>query len=257
MNRNRLIFGLLALALSAGAVFAQTTPTDVKDLVGARAAGGETALTNRGYKFVKTTEGDDRKWSNWWHASKKVCLTVATVNGRYDSIVSGPSADCDQGMDESSGNTSLTPTDVADLVGARASSGETQLRNRGYRFVKSEKGEDRIWSNWWSRSKSVCLNVVTMNGRYNSIMSTPPSDCNQSGSNGGGSMPGLSKVDLSDLVGARAAGGETELQSRGFVLVRTMGLSALWQNRSTVQCVMVTTRNGRYSRIVNSNACPR
>lgn len=98
MNRNRLIFGLLALALSAGAVFAQTTPTDVKDLVGARAAGGETALTNRGYKFVKTTEGDDRKWSNWWHAARKVCLTVATVNGRYDSIVSGPSADCDQGM---------------------------------------------------------------------------------------------------------------------------------------------------------------
>jgi len=236
---------------------AQNTPSDVRDLVGARAAGGETQLQNRGYRFIKTTEGDDRKWSNWWHAGRKVCLTVATVNGRYDSIVSGPAFDCDQGSDNSSGNTSLTPTDVADLVGARAAGGEAQLKTRGYSFVKSEKGEDRIWSNWWSRSKSVCLNVVTINGRYDSIMSTPPSDCNQSGSNGGGSMPGLTKVDLSDLVGARAAGAETEMKSRGFVLVKSVRGANIWQNRDTVQCVAVTTRNGRYSRIVSSNACPR
>ena len=44
------------LALTFGAtVWAQDTPNDVRDLVGARAAGGETALKNRGYRFIKTS----------------------------------------------------------------------------------------------------------------------------------------------------------------------------------------------------------
>ena len=261
MNKVRVFMGSLLVLVSASAVLAQNTPSDVKDLVGARAAGGQTQLENRGYTFVKTTEGDDRKWSNWWHAGKKVCLTVATVDGRYNSITSGPAFDCNQGTDSSSGNTK-TPADVADLVGARAAGGETQLENRGYSFVKTTEGGDRKWSNWWHAAKKVCLTVAIVNGKYDSIISGPAFDCNQSGETGGGSTPGLTKVDLSDLVGARAAGGETELKNRGFAFVKNVrgsrGTSnAVWQNRSTVQCVLVTTSNGRYSKIASSNACPK
>jgi len=72
------------------------TPSDVADLVGARAAGGENELKSRGYRFVKVEKGDDRTWSNWWNARKKVCLTVVTLEGRYDSIVSSPAFDCNQ-----------------------------------------------------------------------------------------------------------------------------------------------------------------
>lgn len=98
------------LALTFGAtVWAQDTPNDVRDLVGARAAGGETALKSRGYRFIKTSKSDDRAYSNWWKASNRTCLTVVTFDGRYDSIVSGPAFDCNQGSN-SGGNTSRPPS---------------------------------------------------------------------------------------------------------------------------------------------------
>lgn len=84
---------LLALAPLASAT-AQSTPSDVRDLVGARAAGGEAQLQARGYVSAGGQTGDDRKWTYWWNERRGVCLSVATMNGRYDSIVSTPAPDC-------------------------------------------------------------------------------------------------------------------------------------------------------------------
>jgi len=84
---------LLAFTPLASAM-AQDTPADLRDLVGARAAGGETQLQARGYVNVGVQTGDDRKWTYWWNERRGVCLSVATVNGRYDSIVSTPAPDC-------------------------------------------------------------------------------------------------------------------------------------------------------------------
>lgn len=84
---------LLAFAPLASAM-AQDTPSDVRDLVGARAAGGETQLQARGYVNVGGQTGDDRKWTYWWNERRGTCLSVATMNGRYDSIVSTPAPDC-------------------------------------------------------------------------------------------------------------------------------------------------------------------
>ena len=94
---------VLALATLAGATLcalpaaAQVTPSDVRDLVGARAAGGESELASRGYVNVGVQTGDDRKWTYWWNGSRGVCLSVSTVNGRYDSILTTPAPDCRQG----------------------------------------------------------------------------------------------------------------------------------------------------------------
>ena len=95
----RLLFvaALIGGAVASGAAAAQTTPSDVGDLVGARAAGGETALISRGYVNTGGQAGDDRKWTYWWNARRGACLSVATMNGRYDSIVSTPAPDCGQG----------------------------------------------------------------------------------------------------------------------------------------------------------------
>ena len=56
--------GLTTVVMVSNAAHAQT-PSDVADLVGARAAGAETAIQSRGYVFVKTETGDDRKYSYW------------------------------------------------------------------------------------------------------------------------------------------------------------------------------------------------
>lgn len=244
MLRRNTISVFFIILMTVFSADAQTTPSDVSDLVGARASSGETELTNRGYKFVKTQKGDDRNWSNWWNSKSKTCLTIVTLNGRYDSIISGPKEDCsetDSGENNQT-NYGQTPSDVSDLVGARAAGGETELQKRGYSFVKTQKGDDRSWSNWWNSKSKVCLSVVTFDGRYDSIVSSPPPDCNQSG-----------EIDVSDLVDARAAGGETELQKRGFRLVDSSkgktSSNTYWFNDETRQCILVTTSTGRYSKI--------
>jgi hypothetical protein len=83
----------LFLVLAAAPALAQT-PRDLSGLVGARAAGAESELQRRGYVFIRTQTGDDRKWGSWWHPGRRVCLSVVTRDGRYDSIVTAPAADC-------------------------------------------------------------------------------------------------------------------------------------------------------------------
>ncbi|MDG2528210.1 hypothetical protein [Caulobacter endophyticus] len=95
----RACFALLSLgsAMLATSALAQVTPSDVRDLIGARGSSGEAELASRGYVNTGVQSGDDRKWTYWWNARRGVCLSVSTVNGRYDSIVSTPAPDCRQG----------------------------------------------------------------------------------------------------------------------------------------------------------------
>lgn len=93
MSRVRLL-ALISCLLAPPAL--AETPTDVRDLVGAKGAGGQTQLQARGYRFVRVQSGDDRKWSYWWHAERHQCLSVVTFDGRYQSIVATPAPDCGQ-----------------------------------------------------------------------------------------------------------------------------------------------------------------
>lgn len=79
-----------------GAVHAQNTPYDLRDMVGARAGQAEGELQRRGYSYVRGQTGDDRKWAYWWNADRRLCVSIATINGRYDSIVTAPASDCRQ-----------------------------------------------------------------------------------------------------------------------------------------------------------------
>ena len=96
-KRTLFCLAFVGALLFSGAAAAQVTPSDVRDLIGARAAGAESELASRGYVGAGGRTGDDRKWTYWWNERRGVCLSVATVNGRYDSIVSTSAADCRQG----------------------------------------------------------------------------------------------------------------------------------------------------------------
>lgn len=95
----------LALVSAGGAALlggsmtalAQSTPDGLRDLVGARGAGGERQLEARGYAHVRTETGSDRKWSYWWNARLRQCISVSTYDGRYAAIVDTLPADCGKG----------------------------------------------------------------------------------------------------------------------------------------------------------------
>lgn len=70
------------------------TPADLRDLIDARGSSGETELESRGYVNTGGSQGDDRVWTQWWHAGKQRCVTVVTAEGRYKSLVFAPRLDC-------------------------------------------------------------------------------------------------------------------------------------------------------------------
>ena len=56
-----------------------------------------------------------------------------------------------------------------------------------------------------------------------------------------------SSTDLTAFEGAGAGQAEMGIQSLGFELIRSEGLTSFWFNRETGACARITTADGRYS----------
>lgn len=72
-----------------------------------------------------------------------------------------------------------TPADLTDLVGARGSSGETQMEARGYVWTRTTTVRDQKWSYWWNQRLGQCASIATMDGRYSAIMAVPALNCDK------------------------------------------------------------------------------
>lgn len=68
--------------------------------------------------------------------------------------------------------------------------------------------------------------------------------------------PALAKPpsDISDLVGARGAGGETQMQSRGYKMEKFKDGAQYWWNGGTKTCARVVVANGRYAVVEKADA---
>lgn len=73
---------------------------------------------------------------------------------------------------------------ISDLSGIRASSGESALNSRGFRNVDGFRSGNTRYTIWYNRRTRQCVQVATKNGRFDSIVSTRASDCNQNESSG-------------------------------------------------------------------------
>lgn len=72
--------------------------------------------------------------------------------------------------------------------------------------------------------------------------------CDESGGSVDASAPTVgSSSDLSSFEGARAGQTEMGIQSLGFELIRSEGLTSYWFNTDTGACARITTSEGRYS----------
>lgn len=94
--RHALIPAALAAAFASSSAVAQSAP-DVEDLVGARAAGGETQLLSRGYVSRQSNIVRDQRFTFWWNERTGRCISVSTVDGRYAAILGVPPANCSDG----------------------------------------------------------------------------------------------------------------------------------------------------------------
>jgi hypothetical protein len=74
---------------------------------------------------------------------------------------------------------------MTDLVGVKASSGESQMEARGFTFITSSQGDyNTVHSYWWNNSDKNCLHVESYDGRYTAILDGTNGDCHRSSGNG-------------------------------------------------------------------------
>lgn len=66
-----------------------------------------------------------------------------------------------------------TPSELSDLVGIRASSGESEMLSRGYKNIRTERSGDRIWHYWYNGNSNSCVTVAVYDGRYDAITDSP------------------------------------------------------------------------------------
>lgn len=351
-------FTLVLAAFSSAQVFGQDTPSDIRYLVGARASSAEDGLRRAGFEFVKTTEGGDRKWSNWWSNSRNVCITVTTYDGRYQSIITSPALDCNRSGGPTWGggnNQTSTPPSWAQGTFYSSSPSVTMTINRNGQVTSVINGQT-FYGRFYRGSIYAGNEVATVTrsgngirtynrttgqtiefgrnfnggGGGNSQTSTPPSwargtfyssnpnvtmtianngqvtsivegqsyygryyngtiysqdssatvsrtsngirtynttsgqtinfSRSAGGSTGGGNWGG-DKVNLSDLVGIRASSGESELRSRGFRNVdgfKTGSTSyTIWWRGQSRQCIQVATADGRYDSVTDIGTHPK
>lgn len=77
---------------------------------------------------------------------------------------------------------------MSDLVGSKASSGESQLEGRGFTFITGSSGYDSKTSYWWHSGDKNCLQVETRDGRFAHIRDGSKGDCNQKGGDNTGAV---------------------------------------------------------------------
>jgi hypothetical protein len=137
------------------------------------------------------------------------------------------------------------PGDVADLVGARGSSGEQEMQSRGYAYVTMTQGTQY----WWNAASRSCVGIRVANGRYRSVDAASASRCGQQAASAG------PRAEVRDLIGGDAIKAFDIMTSRGFTSVETYTTSddyivTWWYNASTGQCVNTQSRGGRVTSAV-------
>lgn len=93
------------------------------------------------------------------------------------------------------------PSDIADLVDARAAGGETQMQSRGYKMEKSRDGAQY----WWNSGSNTCARIVVANGRYASVSKADNSDCGHGGHDGNGAAAAVAGIAAVGLIAALAS----------------------------------------------------
>lgn len=110
-------------ALAAALLLTQTAQAQqpapgLQDLVGARGGSGESALAQRGYQFVKAEKSGHDSYTYWRQERGGQCVIVRTAQGRYQSLVNAPRADCKGGASAGTG-TDGVPAPGFDEHGSR------------------------------------------------------------------------------------------------------------------------------------------
>lgn len=257
-TKSKLLISTVISILLVGSALGQADA--LKDLIGGRASSGETEMENRGYVLNHTTKDDEGSWTYWWNGSKKKCVGVLTSEAMYTRIFDTEAPDCGQKTGMSNG------TKAAIAIGAAAAAiGVAAAVHRAH-----DHDDDKHWENSTYESD---YERGYRDGLYNNSYH----NWSNSGQYGSGYGAGVrarrhqtsyssgwggysQHVYVLDLIGSRASGGETQMQSRGFRNAITYKAGEYvyqtWYNGSSRQCVQVIVYDGKYWSVKDNENSP-
>lgn len=254
-------------AVASAALLAQSTmalaetPGSVRDLVGARAAGGESTLEQRGFSMHHGMTRDGGKLNFWWNPNTKECVKVDTFDGKFDSIVKVNASDCGHTSSSSGDKTAAAVLGAAAILGVAALASKSHQRGdrysdqqnttdyeRGYRDgLYNHSYQNYSRSNSYSDGYSAGVEQRGHETRY------------RANNHHFGGYAANSYVG--DLNGQSRDYATSQLMSRGFMMrddKRTDdGRYRTFWNSSTQQCLVMVSHNGYVSSLdhVSRNTC--
>lgn len=261
MNRFISICAMAAIVATPVAATAKSA-TNLRDLIGARAAGAERDMQRRGFYVADGHKGASSSYTYWWSPGRNDCVMVRTSDGRFSSIDDVSAADCNQQNHHgNAGTAAAAGVAVGALIGAAILAHKSGHHDDGRHYSDAEReaqyergyrdGLHGLSSREFAESyTSGYRNGVEQRNRETSYQPL------YQGNWGGSSL------NLASLVGARAAGVDNDLRSNGFRSVDGFasgnnGRGAIWWNGRTRQCVQVITVNGRADSVVDIGTHPR
>ena len=137
MHYRRILLAAAVALVFSTAAWAQAPVPELRDLMGVRAAGGETQLQQRGYTNVGGEKVGGSSMTYWRHDGDNSCIVVTTTDGRYAAINHAPATKC-SGDSGSSPEGSGDPNEFETVCGVIVD-GET-YRYLCYATVHTENG---------------------------------------------------------------------------------------------------------------------
>ena len=217
---------------------------------------GSEQLRFRGYTLMSSDYHEGKLYEYWWQAASSTCVQARATGGRYETLGVTSSTDCNQYHQQATKNNNAAAIAVgaAALIGVAALAHKSHERHEkhgddGKSVAEFDRGyRDGLYHQPYHNYQNTTAYSDGYNAgnqeRYEQTSYRP---------NHGRYSGYQSYVSLDDLVGARGAGADSQLRSRGFD--DTGGYKqgnksfVTWYNRNTRQCVQAVTRDGRIQRL--------
>lgn len=266
VNMQRGLVGCLVLALTAGPLPARE-PSNLADLAYQDSKWAQSELRKRGYTLQDRDHHGGAFFQYWWKERDRVCVQVKHEDGKVVDIDTTSSSDCNQydgWSDDDSGASKSDSDDAAAVaVAAAAIIGAAALAHKSHHRdgkhgdnAQSQSEFERGYRDGLYREDYHNYNdTESYTDGYDAGVDERRESTRHRSHHSGHGSGYRPHVSVNDLIGARAAGAESDLESRGF---RSTGSykqgqrsMVTWYNSRTHQCIEVATAGGRIDTIEN------
>lgn len=145
-----------------------TEKVNFADLQGARAAGADSTLTQRGFRNVDGFKSGTTAYTIWSRPQTNQCLQMTVAEGRvYDIRDIGRHPNCTSGGSGAAYDTS--PARYNDLLGDRGPDARKTLADRGFTRVSRFGDDNTRYSIMWRKPSRQCLQLMIVDGRVEDV----------------------------------------------------------------------------------------